>query len=91
MKKAELIDKIATSAKISKAQANSALNALTSSIASSLKKEGVRITLTGFGTFSTVKRKARTVRNPKTGETIKIPASRTPKFTPGKTLKDAVR
>lgn len=91
MKKAELIDKIATSAKISKAQANSALNALTSSIASSLKKEGVRITLTGFGTFSTVKRKARTGRNPKTGETIKIPASRTPKFTPGKTLKDAVR
>ena len=91
MKKSDLIDEIATSAKITKSQANVALNTFTSSIASSLKKDGVRITLTGFGTFSTVKRKARAGRNPKTGETIKIPASRTPKFTPGKTLKDAVR
>ena len=53
-------------------------------------RETGNATLTGFGTFSVANRKARTGRNPRTGEEIRIPASKTPKFTPGKALKEAV-
>lgn len=90
MTKAELIDKIAALAKISKADAERALNALLDSVKMSLKK-GQKVTLVGFGTFSVSKRKARKGRNPRTGETIKIPAAKVPKFTAGKAFKDAIK
>ncbi|MGO9612753.1 MAG: HU family DNA-binding protein [Dissulfurispiraceae bacterium] len=90
MTKAELIDKIASLAKISKADAERALNALLDSVKMSLKK-GQKVTLVGFGTFSVSKRKARKGRNPRTGDTIKIPAAKVPKFTAGKAFKDAIK
>jgi len=88
--KAELIEKMANDADISKAAAGNALNSLIDNIAKSIKK-GQKVTLVGFGTFSLTKRKARMGRNPRTGEAIKIKASKSPKFTPGKAFKDAVR
>lgn len=90
MTKAELIDKIASGVKISKVDAGKVLDAVIDSIKRALKK-GDRIVLVGFGTFSVAKRKARKGRNPRTGEEIKIPASKVPKFRAGKALKDAVR
>jgi len=90
MTKAELISKVAKEAKITKAAAAKAVNAITETITKDLKKGG-RISLPGFGTFSVTNRKARTGRNPQTGQEIQIPASKTPKFTVGKTLKEAVR
>ncbi len=87
MTKAELIDAMAGDAKISKAAAGRALDSLVKNVGKSLKK-GDRVTLVGFGTFSVVKRKARTGRNPQTGESIKIKARKVPKFTPGKGLRD---
>ena len=90
MTKAELIEKMANDADISKAAAGNALNSLIDNIAKSIKK-GQKVTLVGFGTFSLTKRKARMGRNPRTGEAIKIKASKSPKFTPGKAFKDAVR
>jgi len=90
MTKADLIDKVASSAGLSKADAGRALDAALDSITKSLKK-GQKVTLVGFGTFSVAKRKARMGRNPRTGEEIKIAASKTPKFTPGKMLKQAVK
>ncbi|MHB8368323.1 MAG: HU family DNA-binding protein [Leptospirales bacterium] len=91
MKKSELVEKISQAAKINKTQANDALNAAVDAIKKSLKKDGERVTLPGFGTFSTAKRKARTGRNPRTGQAIKIPAMRVPKFSAGKALKAAVK
>ena len=90
MTKAELISKVANEAKITKAAAAKAVDAITETITKDLKKGG-RITLTGFGTFSVSNRKARTGRNPQTGQEIKIPAGKTPKFTAGKALKEAVK
>ncbi len=90
MTKAELIEKMANDADISKAQAGNSLNSLIDNIAKSIKK-GQKVTLVGFGTFSLTKRKARMGRNPRTGEAIKIKASKSPKFTPGKAFKDAVK
>ncbi len=90
MTKAELIDKIASGAGLSKTDASKALDSTLNAIKSSLKK-GQKVTLVGFGTFSTSKRKARKGRNPRTGQAINIPAARVPKFTSGKALKDAVR
>jgi DNA-binding protein HU-beta len=89
MSKAELIDAVAAGANISKTAAASAIESFTGSITKTLKKGG-RVTLVGFGTFSVSKRKARTGRNPRTGEPIKIPASKTPKFSAGKALKEAI-
>lgn len=89
MTKAEIIDKIASDADVSKSAAGKALESLTSSIVSSLKK-GDKVTLVGFGTFSVSNRKARDGRNPRTGETIKIKASKAPKFSAGKSFKDAL-
>jgi nucleoid DNA-binding protein len=89
MTKAELISKMAASAKISKAAAGKALDAFLGGVKTSLKKEE-RVTLVGFGTFSVSKRKARKGRNPRTGKEIKIPARKVPKFTAGKAFKDAV-
>ncbi len=90
MTKAELIDAVAAGANISKAAAAKAIDSFTSAIVKTLKKGG-KVTLVGFGTFSVTKRKARKGRNPRTGEVIKIPASKTPKFTPGKALKQAIK
>ena len=90
MTKAELVEQMAKDAGISKAAANKALNSFTDSVKKALKKKDGKVTLVGFGTFSKVHRKARKGRNPQTGETIKIKASNTAKFKPGKALKDAV-
>ncbi|MGE3153380.1 MAG: HU family DNA-binding protein [Nitrospiraceae bacterium] len=90
MTKEELIAKMSTSAGITKVAAGTALEAFTAAVSSSLKK-GQRVSLVNFGTFSVSKRKARTGRNPRTGEPLKIPAARVPKFSAGKELKAAVR
>jgi DNA-binding protein HU-beta len=87
--KSELIDAIAKSADISKASAGDALDATLSAIKVALKK-GQSVTLVGFGTFKVGKRAARTGRNPRTGDAIKIKAAKVPKFSAGKALKDAV-
>jgi DNA-binding protein HU-beta len=87
--KSDLIDAIAKSADISKASAGNALNAVIDSIKKALKK-GDTVSLVGFGTFKVGKRAARSGRNPRTGEAIKIKAAKVPKFTAGKGLKDAV-
>ncbi|MFP5350777.1 MAG: HU family DNA-binding protein [Gammaproteobacteria bacterium] len=89
MNKTELIDKVAQSADMNKASASRAVEAIFDTIAASLR-EGDSVTLTGFGTFSVSNRSARNGRNPRTGETITIAASRNPKFKAGKGLKDAV-
>jgi DNA-binding protein HU-beta len=89
MTKAELIDKMAKESKLKKAEAERALNSFLANVTKALKK-GDKITLTGFGTFSVSKRKARKGRNPQTGEEIKIKASKVVKFKPGKTLKDKI-
>jgi len=83
MNKAELIDKIASDAGITKTQANEALDSFTNTVSMSLKK-GDRVTLVGFGTFSVSERSARNGRNPQTGEVIKIKARKVPKFKAGK-------
>ena len=90
MTKAELIDQMAKDADISKAAATTALNSMIDGITKALKKKDGKVTLVGFGTFTKTCRKARNGRNPKTGETIKIKASNTVRFKPGKKLKDAV-
>ena len=89
MNKAELIDAIAESAELSKASAARALDSAIESITKALKK-GDTVTLVGFGTFSVRKRAARIGRNPRTGESIKIKASKVPGFKAGKALKDAI-
>ena len=89
MTKTELVDRIAAKAGIPKATAEKALSAFTSSVSDALKKGG-KVTVVGFGTFSTTKRAARKGRNPQTGKEIKIKASTAPKFKAGKSLKDSV-
>lgn len=89
MNKAELIELVAEAADISKAAATRAVDATFDGITDSLRR-GDTVTLVGFGTFSVGERSARTGRNPRTGETITIAASRTPKFKAGKALKDAL-
>lgn len=90
MTKAELVEKMAKDAGISKAVAGKALDSFIDGVVKSVKK-GSKVALVGFGTFSVAKRKARTGRNPRTGEPIKIPARKIPKFSVGKTFKDAVK
>jgi DNA-binding protein HU-beta len=89
MNKSELIEHIAAEADISKAAAGRALEGFLEGVKKSLKK-GDPVTLVGFGTFGVSKRKARTGRNPRTGEAIKIKAAKVPSFRAGKALKDAV-
>ena len=89
MNKAELIDKIAKDASITKVQANEALDSFTGAVVATLKK-GDSVTLVGFGTFSVSARAARNGRNPKTGATIKIKARKVPKFKAGKLLSEKV-
>jgi len=90
MTKADLIEKIAAGTKLSKSNAARALDVTIGAIKGSLKK-GQKVTLVGFGTFSVSKRKARTGRNPRTGEAMKISAMKVPKFIAARGLKDAVR
>jgi len=89
MTKAELIEAITAKLGGSKADAGRALDAVTDAIQEALAK-GEEIKLPGFGQFSVSERGERAGRNLRTGEAIKIPASKAPKFTPGKGLKDAV-
>jgi len=89
MNKSELIDAIADSAGLTKADAGRALDATTESIAKALQ-QGNTVSLVGFGTFTVRHRAARSGRNPRTGETIQIKASNNPAFKAGKALKDAV-
>jgi len=89
MTKGELIEFISKEASISKTDANNALNAVISGITKTVKK-GNKVTLIGFGTFSLSKRAARTGRNPRTGEHLKIKASRSVRFSAGKALKSAL-
>jgi DNA-binding protein HU-beta len=90
MTKEELIEKVSSSARLSKADAAKVISATLGTITTALKK-GQSVTLVGFGTFKISKRKARKGRNPRTGEAIKIPAGKVPKFSAGKALKDAVK
>ncbi|MBU3657362.1 MAG: HU family DNA-binding protein [Rhodocyclaceae bacterium] len=89
MNKAELIEVIAKDAKLSKAAAQAALDATVAAVVKAVTK-GDSVSLVGFGSFSSGKRAARTGRNPQTGETIKIAAAKTVKFSAGKAFKDAV-
>ena len=89
MNKSELIDAIAASADISKADAGRALDATLEAVTGALKK-GDSVSLVGFGTFAVKRRDARDGRNPQTGQTIKIAAAKVPGFKAGKALKDAV-
>ena len=90
MNKSDLIEAMAEAGDISKTAAGRALDALTDTIAVALKN-GESVSLIGFGTFSVKERAARTGRNPQTGATIEIAASKTPSFKAGRALKDAVQ
>ena len=89
MTKAEIIEKVAEEAKISKAAAAKAFEAIIGSIMQAVRK-GDKVTVVGFGTFSVSARKARKGRNPRTGQEIKIAAKKVPRFTAGAALKAAV-
>ena len=89
MNKTELVTAMAEKAELSKKDAEKALTAFPNFAADTLV-DGNRVAITGFGTFEVVERAARTGRNPQTGETIQIAASKSPKFKPAKALKDVV-
>jgi len=88
MKKQEFIEEVAQKAKLPKSEVAEVVNTSIEVVTKNINKG---VVLTGFGTFSVSKRKARTGRNPKTGEAIKIPATKVPRFKAGKTLKQAVK
>ena len=89
MNKTELVDALAKEAGVAKSDASKVLEALINTVHKSLKK-GEDVAITGFGKFHVVKRAARQGVNPRTGEKVKIKASKAPKFTPGAGLKGAV-
>ena len=89
MTKAELIESVASKVDLPRATAERAVNTMFDEMVTALK-QGDKVNISGFGTFSVSTRKARTGRNPKTGESIEIAASRAAKFKPGKTLKDEI-
>jgi DNA-binding protein HU-beta len=89
MTKAELIDSVANKSELPKQKAEEIVNGLFDDIVGALKN-GDKVNISGFGTFSVSARKARTGRNPKTGEAIQIAASRAPKFKAGKILKESL-
>ncbi|MBQ4417985.1 MAG: HU family DNA-binding protein [Butyrivibrio sp.] len=89
MNKKELVAVVAQKAEVSKKDAEAVGNAFVEAVTDELKKGG-KVQLVGFGTFEVTKRTARVGRNPRTSETIKIKASKAPKFKAGKALKDAV-
>ncbi len=90
MNKSELVTYIADRVGTTKADAERMVDAFMEAVTETLKKEGT-VALTGFGSFSISHRKARTARNPRTGEVVNVPASKAPKFKAGKKLKDAVK
>jgi len=90
MTKAELIEKMAKDAKISKVAAGTVLESFMTNVTKALKKKNGKVTLVGFGTFAKVRRKARKGRNPQTGEPIKIKAHNVVTFKAGKKLKDSI-
>jgi DNA-binding protein HU-beta len=90
MNKGELVEAIAQDAKITKGQAQDAVDSFLAHVRRSLRR-GDKVTLVGFGTFSSSQRAARTGRNPQTGAPIRIPAKKVARFTPGKALKDAIQ
>ena len=90
MNKTDMVAKLAEKNGMTKKDAKKALESLIEIISDEIK-DGGRIALTGFGTFSIAERKPRTGRNPQTGQPIDIPAARVPKFKAGKKLKEAVR
>ena len=87
MNKAQLVEQLASEVNITKADCERVLDFTIETIKKSVKK-GDDVTLVGFGTFSRVKRKARIGRNPQTGEPLKVPACKVPKFRPGKVFKE---
>ena len=89
MNKTELVAAIADKAEIKKVDAEKALKAFTDVVAEELKKGG-KVQLVGFGTFDVLERPARQGRNPRTGKSMKIKASKAPKFKAGKALKDSI-
>jgi DNA-binding protein HU-beta len=89
MNKSELTDAVANAADLSRASAARAVDAMINAVAAALK-EGDQISMVGFGTFMVRERSARSGRNPRTGETINIKASKVPWFKPGKALRDAI-
>jgi DNA-binding protein HU-beta len=89
MNKNELVAKVATKSGLTKVDATKAVDAFIDAVSAELAKGG-DVRLVGFGTFAVAKRKATEGRNPRTGAVIKIPASKQPKFKPGKALKDQV-
>jgi nucleoid DNA-binding protein len=90
MNKSELIDAITDDAGITKSQAGSAIDSLVNNVEQALKR-GEKVTVVGFGTFSSSERSARIGRNPQTGNSIRIPAKKVVKFSPGKSLKEAIQ
>ena len=90
MNKRDMVGEIALGAKITRAQAARALEALLSGIQSSLVR-GDRVTLSGFGSFGVAQRKARRIRNPRNGGEMQVQAKRVPRFAPGAELKTAVQ
>jgi len=90
MTKAELIEKMAKDAKVTKAAAGRALESFMDGVTNGLKKRNSRVTLVGFGTFRNVYRKTRKGRNPQTGEKIKIKGRNVVTFKAGKTLRDKI-
>ncbi len=89
MTKADLIDSVASKTELPKPKAEEIVNGVFDDIIAGLKN-GDKVNISGFGTFSVSQRKARTGRNPKTGETIQIASSRAAKFNAGKTLKESL-
>ena len=89
MNKSELIDHVASKTDLTRKDAGAAVDAILDGVVATLKK-GEEVRLTGFGTFGVSERAARDGRNPRTGETIKIKASKSPKFSAGKQFKDAL-
>ena len=90
MNKAELVQKVANQTGLTKKVSREAVDGIISAITDSLAREE-RVTLVGFGTFQVAKRKARRGVNPRTRETIQIPAKKVPKFVPGKGLRDKTK
>ena len=90
MNKTELIQKVSGKTKVSKADTERVVNQFIEQVSGELKRKG-NVTLTGFGTFKVVDRKAKIGINPRTKEKIQIKAKRVPKFVPGKTLKEKVK
>ncbi len=93
MNKSDLVDALANATGMTKADAGRAVDALfaTDGVIAGALRGGQRVQITGFGTFETKHRKERTGRNPRTGQTIRIAATKTPGFRAGKGFKDAVR